>query len=60
VSPARLKQMPKHLRDCSFTKDNHFEHDCSWVAIPLAFPQYFPADAVEHAQGVYDRIYARR
>lgn len=60
VSPARLEQMPKNLRACSFTQDNHFEEDCSWVGVILAFPHLFPLPAVEQAWTVYGRIYATR
>ena len=40
--------------------DNHFEEDCSWVGVILAFPHLFPLPAVEQAWTVYGRIYANR
>jgi|Laugresu1bdmlbdd_1035124.scaffolds.fasta_scaffold00093_9 hypothetical protein len=59
VSPARLMQMPENLRACSFTKDDHFEEDCSWCAVPLAFPSLFSANVVENARECYAHSYGR-
>lgn len=60
VSPAALAKMPKNLRACSFTQDNHFEEDCSWVGVILAFPHLFSLPAVEQAWTVYRQVYGNR
>lgn len=60
LSAERMLLMPEHLRACSFTGDNAFEEDCSWCAVPLAFPDCFPADYVADAQRTYDLMYGER
>ncbi len=60
LSPERMLQMDAKYRACSFTGDFAFEEDCSWCAVPLAFPEYFDADMLEAAQRTYDSMYAGR
>lgn len=49
--------MPPHLRECSFTKDQWFEEDCSWCAVVLAFPHHFGPGMVEAARQTHERMY---
>ena len=58
LSPARMKDMSADLRKCSFSNDNHFEEDCSYVAVVLAFPRLFSAETVEESKTIYARCYA--
>ncbi len=58
VSPERLAEMKPEYRACSFTKDNHFEEDCSWCAVVLQWPQFFGGDDRRRANELYDRAYA--
>ena len=32
-----------------------YEEDCCWAAVVVAFPELFPADAVEQAERIVDR-----
>jgi hypothetical protein len=57
ISAERLAAMPEHLRRCSWTKDNHFEEDCSWCAVVLAWPDLFAAEHVKQAKATYDGVY---
>lgn len=57
VTRERYAEMPQHLRECSYTKDQWFEEDCSWCAVVLCWPQYFNPGMVKAAQGTYDRMY---
>jgi N-acetyl-anhydromuramyl-L-alanine amidase AmpD len=50
-------QMPQHLREYSFTKDQWFEEDCSWCAVVLAFPQHFNPTFIEAARQTEQRNY---
>ena len=50
-------QMPQHLREYSFTKDQWFEEDCSWCAVVLAFPQHFTPAFIEAARQTEQRNY---
>ncbi len=59
LSPARLAEMPANLRKCSFTQNDHFEEDCSWCAVPLAFPSLFPDNVVANARECYAHSYGR-
>jgi hypothetical protein len=44
LSPARVAQMPKPLRDFKpFAGANWYEEDCDWAIVAVAFPQFFPA-----------------
>ena len=58
LSPARMKDMSADLRKCSFSNDNHFEEDCSYVAVVLAFPHLFSAETVEESKTIYACCYA--
>ena len=58
LSRERMLQMPANLRQCSFTRDNWFEEDCSWCAVVLAFPQYFEDAHYKAAKRTYDNHYA--
>jgi len=50
LSPARVASMPKPLRNfMPFAGSNWYEEDCDWSIVALAFPQFFPADAVPAA-----------
>lgn len=57
ISEKRMAEMPEQYKVCSYTKDNHFEEDCSWCAVVLSWPAYFPADHVKAAQYMYDICY---
>ena len=54
LSRERFNRMPEHLRNLSFTSDQYFEEDCSWCAVPLAFPEAFSKGMVQAAQDCYD------
>jgi hypothetical protein len=50
LSPARIASMPKPLRDFQpFAGPGFYEEDCDWSIVCLAFPQFFPADAIPAA-----------
>ena len=50
VSPERVMTMPKPLREFEpFAAPNWYEEDCDWAIVALAFPQFFPADAIPAA-----------
>lgn len=55
LSDARVASMPKHLRDfvpfggVQKGPGRWFEEDCDWCVVALAFPQFFPPDAIEAA-----------
>jgi hypothetical protein len=50
LSPERVAEMPKPLREFTpFAGPNFYEEDCDWSIVALAFPQYFPADAIPAA-----------
>ena len=57
LSKERMDEMPEQYKVCSYTKNNCFEEDCSWCAVVLAFPQYFPAEQLEAAQQTYFYFY---
>ena len=59
LSPERLAEMPKHLRKCSFTRDNWFEEDAAWCAVALAWPEFFPMQQ-DDAVAIYRHVYAAR
>lgn len=50
--------MPEHLRACSYTKDHHFEQDCSWCAVVLTWAEFFSVDDYNKACAMYDNWYA--
>jgi hypothetical protein len=50
LSPERMNEMRPELRALSFTGDNNFEEDCSWCAVALQWPEYFPADWLPMAE----------
>lgn len=54
----RWEAMPEHFKNCSFTKDQFFEHDISWCAVVLAWPEYFGDTLRQEAQMTFDRWYA--
>jgi len=50
VAPARVASMPKPLRDFKpWAGANWFEKDGVWSIVALAFPQFFPEDAIPAA-----------
>jgi hypothetical protein len=50
LSPTRVAAMPKPLRDYQpFAGSNWYEEDGDWAIGALAFPQYFPDDAIPAA-----------
>jgi uncharacterized protein DUF7007 len=50
VSPARVASMPKPLRDFKpFAGSCWYEEDVDWCVVALAFPQFWPADAIPAA-----------
>ena len=55
----RYNSMPLHLRECSYTKDQWFEEDCSWCAVVLAWPQYFSTMQVLAARDTYARYFKK-
>jgi hypothetical protein len=57
LSQERYEQMPEHLRNCSYTKDQWFEQDCSAVAVYIAFPQFFSEEQVARAKELYELFY---
>lgn len=58
ISEDRYAEMPQGLRECSMTKDQWFEEDCSWCAVVLSWPQYFSPEMLKAAQDTFDRWYA--
>ena len=54
----RCLEMTYHLRQCSFTNDQFFEHDLSWCAVVLAWPEHFGDTLRQEAQMTFDRWYA--
>jgi hypothetical protein len=56
LSPARVASMPKPLRDFvpfggeQTGPGRWYEEDCDWAVVALAFPQFFPAEAVDAAR----------
>lgn len=60
ISTARLGQMKPEYRACSFTKDNHFEEDCSWCAVVLSWPEFFTDNQYGQALATYNCLYAKR
>jgi len=52
LSPERIASMPKCLRDFvpfggpQSGPGRWYEEDCDWAVVALAFPQFFPADAI--------------
>ena len=59
ISPERFAEMPEPLRKCSFTKDNWFEEDCSWCAVALTWPKFFPGQVIDAAM-IYAKFFAER
>jgi hypothetical protein len=50
LSDARVASMPRQLRDFQpFAGPNFYEEDCDWSIVALAFPQFFPDDAIPAA-----------
>jgi hypothetical protein len=55
LSPERVAEMPKPLREFvpfggpQAGPGRWFEEDCDWSVVCLAFPQFFPADAIPAA-----------
>lgn len=54
LSPERVAEMPAPLRDFEPWGAFHgpgrfYEEDCDWSVVCLAFPQYFPPDAITAA-----------
>lgn len=50
LSPARIASMPKPLRDFQpFAGPSWYEEDCDWSIVALAFPQFFPSEAIDVA-----------
>ena len=58
LSRERYEAMPERYRRASFTKDQHFEEDCSWCAVVLAFPESFPESMRESAARTWRSFYA--
>jgi hypothetical protein len=56
VSPERVSTMPKSLRDFKpFAGPNWYEEDCDWAVVALAFPKFFPPDAIPAALKTLER-----
>lgn len=50
LSPARIASMPQCLREFQpWAGPGWYEEDCDWSIVALAFPQFFPADALPAA-----------
>ena len=50
LSPERVAEMPKPLREFTpWAGPGWFEEDCDWAVVALAFPQFFPEDAIPAA-----------
>lgn len=60
LSAKRMAEMPKQYKACSFTKDNHFEEDCSWCAVVMAWPEYFDSERKHRAEMMFNRFYAHK
>jgi len=50
LSDARLDEMPACLKEQLWAGEGWFEEDCDWARVALAFPEYFPADAIDIAR----------
>lgn len=56
ISPARVASMPKPLRDFQpWAGPNWYEEDCDWCTVALAFPQFFPDEAIPVALATLKR-----
>ncbi len=61
LSPERVAAMPKALRDFvpfggeQAGPGRWFEEDADWAVVALAFPQFFPADAIPAALKTLER-----
>jgi hypothetical protein len=56
LSPERIAEMPKPLREFQpWAGPGYYEEDCDWSIVCLAFPQYFPDDAIPHALKTLER-----
>jgi hypothetical protein len=50
LSPERVAEMPKPLSEFQpWAGPNFYEEDCDWSVVALAFPQFFPPDAIQAA-----------
>ena len=50
LSSERVAEMPEPLRKFQpWAGPNWYEEDCDWAVVALAFPQFFPADAIPAA-----------
>jgi len=53
LSPERRAAMPPAIRDKeTFARGNWYEEDCDWALVALAFPAYFPPEAIDAAHRV--------
>lgn len=63
VSDKKYAEMPEPLRSISQPWTQWFEHDRSWAAVALAFPQYFPPTDISAAKEVvkedYPKVFAK-
>ena len=60
LSRERYESMPERYRRASFTRDQHFEEDCSWCAVVLAFPEHFPQSMRDSADRTWRSYFAAR
>jgi hypothetical protein len=50
LPPERVAEMPKPLREFKpWAGPNWYEEDCDWCVVALAFPQFFPDEAIPAA-----------
>jgi hypothetical protein len=56
----RYAEMHPTLREASFSNDQCFEEDCSWCAVCLMWPEYFPAAAIKAAEQTWKSVYEAR
>lgn len=61
VDQPQYEQMSETARACSYTGDQWFEEDCSWVAVALSFPNIFNAHDLSIARKIaavhYPKLY---
>jgi hypothetical protein len=60
LSINRFSDMLPELRHASFTNDQCFEEDCSWCAVCLMWPEYFPETALQSAVWTWKKLYAEK
>ena len=57
LSMPRLMEMPEKYRALSWTGDNCFEEDCSWIAVALTWPALYSSEHLEIAKRIAASTY---